>query len=263
MAVASTTQPVAVITGASSGIGEALAYELARDGYRLVLVARGSDDLNRVAGVITTKLDVPTIAIPKDLSVIGSAEELDSELASRGLVPDVLINNAGFGLMGRATDLPHDEQLAIIDLNVRATTELSIRCGAAMKKRGRGGIMNISSVAGFLPGPHMAVYYASKAYLTSFTEALSVELKPFGVQVTVVCPGITKTDFQRRAGMENALLLKSSPQMTAEQVARIAYAGFKKGKRVVLTGAQNYFTALSSKLIPNAILLPVVNRLHK
>ncbi len=256
------TFPTAVVTGASSGIGEALAHELAQDGYRLVLVARTSDELNRVAGVIATKYDVPTIAIPKDLSTPSSGAELAAELKRRELEPDLLVNNAGFGVMGEAASLDLEEQLEIIDLNVRTLTELSIRCARTMRRRGRGGIMNVSSVAGTLPGPNMAVYYASKAYITSFTEALAVELRPYGVTVTAVVPGVTKTDFHRRARMEHARLLKSTPAMTAEQVARIAYTGHRKGKRVVVTGAYNHFSSWCSWLIPNAILLPIVRKLH-
>jgi hypothetical protein len=256
-------RPVAVITGASGGIGEAFAYELARDGYRLVLIARDNEELNRVAGVITSKLDVPTIAIPQDLCETDAAATIFAELQRRDIVPDILVNNAGFGIMGAATERDLAEQLSMIDLNVRTTTELSLRFGRQMRSRGRGGIINVSSVAGYLPGPKMAIYYATKAYITSFTEALAHELRPFGVMVTVVCPGITRTDFQRRAGLENTLLMKSSPPMTPEQVARIGYAGHKKGRRRVITGAHNYFTAFSSIVMPNSILMAVINRLHK
>ncbi len=263
MAPSSQSEKLAVITGGSGGIGEAFAYELGRDGYKLVLISRDDQELNRVAGTITSKLNISAIAIPKDLSHPDAAKEIDEELERRNLVPDVLINNAGYGLLGNATDVDADEQLAMIDLNVRATTELSVRCGTVMKRRGHGGIINVSSVAGYLPGPRMAVYYASKAYVKSFTEAFHFEMKPFGVTVTCVCPGITKTDFQRRAGLEDTKLMSTSPPMTPEQVAKIGYAGFKKGKRLVLTGVQNQLSAYASHLLPNGLLLPVVNSLHK
>lgn len=263
MAPTAQSERIAVITGGSGGIGEAFAYELARDGYQLVLISRDADELSRVAGTITTKLDASAIAIPKDLTDPDTAEHIESELTRRNIVPDVLVNNAGFGLQGNATDLDMDEQLAIIDLNVRATTELSVRYGAMMKRRGHGGIINVSSVAGFLPGPRMAVYFASKAYVTSFTEAFHYEMKPFGVTVTCVCPGVTKTDFQQRAGMDESKMSKTSAPMTPEQVAKLGYAGFKKGKRIVMTGLQNQISAYSSHHLPNAILLPVVNSLNK
>ncbi|MGI9415043.1 MAG: SDR family NAD(P)-dependent oxidoreductase [Hyphomicrobiales bacterium] len=262
MAEQPTTRPVALITGASGGIGEALAYKVGGDGYRLVLVARNSEELNRVAGVIATKLDIPTLALPIDLSQADAIDTLDSELEKRGLVPDLVINNAGFGLRGAAAALDHDSQMNMIDLNIRALTELSLRCARAMKQRGHGGIINISSTAAYIPGPHMAVYYATKAFVSSFTEALAVELKPHGVQVTSVVPGVTKTDFQRRAGLEDALLVKAAPSMSPEQVAEIGYAGFKKGKKVVITGGLNWLTAHLFRVMPRRLLLPVLNRMQ-
>ena len=234
MATEPARKPVALITGASGGIGEAFAYELAHDGYRLVLVARSNEELNRVAGVIASKLDVETVAIPRDLAKPNAADQLDAELRRRRLSPDILVNNAGYGLRGEATELSVSDQLEMIDLNIRTLTELSLRCGTSMKQRGGGGIINISSTASFMPGPHMAVYYATKAFVSSFTEALSVELKPFGVQVTGVAPGPTETDFQRRADLEDSLLMKTQSIMSAEEVARIGYAGFKKGRRMVI-----------------------------
>ena len=159
----------------------------AHDGYRLVLVARSNEELNRVAGVIATKLDVETVAIPRDLAKPNAADELDAELSRRRLSPDILVNNAGYGLRGEATELSVSEQLEMIDLNIRTLTELSLRCGTSMKQRGGGGIINVSSTASLTcPARNMAVYYATKAFVSSFTEALSVELKPFGVQVTAV-----------------------------------------------------------------------------
>jgi len=254
--------PVALITGASGGIGEALAYKVGGDGYKLVLVARNSEALNRVAGVIATKLDIETVAIPMDLTEPRAAAQLDIELRKRDLVPDLVINNAGFGLRGAAADLDHDAQINMIDLNVRTLTELSLRHASQMKQRGKGGIINISSTAGYIPGPHMAVYYATKAYVSSFTEALGVEMKRYGVQVTSVVPGVTATDFQTRAGMEEALLVKAAPSMTAEQVAEIAYTGFKKRKRVVITGGLNRLVAYMFRVMPRRLLLPILSRMQ-
>lgn len=255
-------RPVALITGASGGIGEAFAYELARDGYRLVLVARSNEELNRVAGVIATKLDVETVALPKDLSKPHAADQLDGELRRRRLSPEVLVNNAGYGLRGEAVELDVAEQLEMIDLNVRALTELSLRCGRSMKQRGRGGIINIASTAAFMPGPNMAVYYASKAFVSSFTEALSVELRPHGVQVTSVAPGPTSTDFEARADLEDSLLFKAQHVMSAEDVARIGYAAFKKGRRAVVIGVPNKIVAHSARFTPRAVLLRIVERLQ-
>jgi len=215
------------------------------------------------SGIITSKLDASAIAIPKDLTEADAAEHIESELARRAIAPDLLVNNAGFGLMGYASDLDLDKQLSMIDLNVRTLTELSLRLGAAMKRRGQGGIINISSVSGFLPGPRMAVYFATKAYIANFTQALHYEMRPFGVTVTCVCPGVTRTDFQRRAGMEDARIAHVSMSMSAEQVAKSGYAGFKKNKRMVFTGFQNRLSAYASHYLPNALLLPVMNRLNQ
>ena len=262
MAEGPAKRKVALITGASGGIGEAFAYELARDGYHLVLVARSDEELNRVAGVIATKLDVETVAIPRDLAKPRAADELDAELRQRRLSPDVLVNNAGYGLRGEAAELDVHEQLEMIDLNIRTLTELTLRCARSMKQRGRGGIINVSSTAAYMPGPNMAVYYATKAFVSSFTEALAVELKPHGVQVTSVAPGPTSTDFQRRADLENTLLLKTQVVMSAEDVARIGYAGFKKGRRAVITGIPNKFLGHAARFIPRRLLLPIVKRLQ-
>ena len=262
MADGPSTRPIALITGASGGIGEALAYKVGGDGYKLVLVARNSEELNRVAGVIATKLDIPTVAIPLDLTEPRAAATLEYELSKRDLVPDLLINNAGFGLRGAATALDHDAQINMIDLNIRTLTELTLRHARDMKRRGKGGIINVSSTAGYIPGPHMAVYYATKAYVSSFTEALAVEMKPHGVQITSVVPGVTKTDFQRRAGLEEALLVKAAPSMSAEQVAEIAYSGFKKRKNVVITGGLNWLAAHMFRILPRRLLLPILSRMQ-
>ena len=255
-------RPVAVITGASSGIGEAFSHLLASDGYQPVLVARNEEHLNRVAGAIAEVSGARPEIIVQDLSVHDAGEALQAEMDRRGLFPELLINNAGFGLMGESAVLDHEEQLEMINLNVRTLTDLSLRYGNLMRQRGRGGIINVSSVGGTLPGPNMAVYYASKAYILSFTEALSVELKPFGLQVTAVVPGVTKTNFHRRAGMEASLLMRTSFPMSAEQVARIGYRGYCRGRRVVTTGLFNKFAVCCTRLVPNAILLPVTAKLH-
>ena len=178
-------------------------------------------------------------------------------------MPDIVVNNAGFGLAGEAVDLDLDTQLAMIDLNVRTLTELTLGFARRMRRRGRGGIVNVSSVAGTLPGPNMAVYYATKAYILSFTQALAAELSRDGVTVTAVVPGVTRTNFHRRAGMERSLLMRTSSPMTADQVARLAFDGHMRGRRVVTTGFFNKFAVTCTRFVPKAILLPVTARLHK
>ncbi|MEM1200632.1 MAG: SDR family oxidoreductase [Pseudomonadota bacterium] len=262
MNLESDQQPVALITGASGGIGEAFAHELARDGFRLVLVARTANELSRVAGDLASENTIEPICIGMDLSQHGAAAALSAQIAELGLTPQVVVNNAGFGLMGKTLALDVDEQVEMINLNITALTELSVIYGRQMASCGKGGIINVTSVAGSLPGPNMSVYYASKAYILRFTEALSAELKGSGVQVTAVAPGVTRTGFHKRAGMEQSMLMKWSIPMSAEAVARIGYQGFLRKRRVVTTGFFNKFAMLCSLLVPNMILLPVTGWLH-
>ncbi|NNF79146.1 MAG: SDR family oxidoreductase [Rhizobiales bacterium] len=258
-----TPRPIALVTGASSGIGEAFAHLLAQEGHRLVLVAHKSVDLDRVAAKIAAEHKIQPHTFGMDLSKPGAVKHLLDDLHKQGLRPDLLVNNAGFGLLGKAVELNADEQINMINLNVAALTELAICCGKAMVRQGRGGIINISSVAGALPGPNMAVYYATKAYILSFSEALAAELKHSGVQVTAVAPGVTRTAFHQRAGMERSRLLKWSAPMEPETVARLGYQGFCRGRSVVVTGGFNKLSMACARLIPNAILNPVISRLHK
>ena len=180
MAAETRDRPLALITGASGGIGEAFAHLLAAEAYALVLVARRNGELNRVAGVVTSRYDVPVTAIDADLSVADAPASLKEALDSRKLSPDVLINNAGWGLNLGVLDATVADQLNMIDLNVRALTELTLRFLPAIKERGRGGVLNIGSMAAFMPGPHMAVYHATKSYVVSFTEAVALQFRKFG-----------------------------------------------------------------------------------
>jgi len=182
------TRAVTLITGASAGIGAALAHEFAAHGHEVVLIARREQALAALADAIAAKGAPRPIVLCQDVARPGAAQAIAEALAQRGLEPDVVVNNAGFGLFGSADRLDRTEQLAMIDLNVRALTDLSLAFIDSLKRR-RGGILNVASVAGFMPGPGMAVYYATKAYVLSFTEALHHELKGAGVRVTALCPG--------------------------------------------------------------------------
>lgn len=255
-------RPIALVTGASKGIGEAFALTLAQEGYRLALVAPERADLEHVAAKIEDMSGAPAHTIGMDMSKAGAAKRLLGDLGSQDLLPDLLVNNAGFGLMGEAVALDVDAQVDMINLNITALTELSILCAKLMAKRGSGGIINVSSVAGTLPGPKMAVYYASKAYILSFTQALATELKGAGVKVTAVAPGVTRTAFHQRAGMERSLLLKWSAPMSPEAVARIGYDGFLRGRNVVATGVFNKFAMMCTLFVPNSLLNLVTARLH-
>jgi short-subunit dehydrogenase len=249
-------RPVALITGASAGIGAELARVFAEHGHELVLVARREDRLAALADEIAAGGRQRPTLLRVDLERRDAVSGLAAELTSRGLEPQIVINNAAFGLVGRADKLSRDEQLAMIDLNVRALTELSLAFVESLARH-RGGILNVASVAAFMPGPGMAVYYASKAFVLSFSEALHQELSERGVRVTTLCPGPVPTEFQARAGlgdrMPNVLAL------SAERVARIGYDGLMRGKRVVVAGIGNRIGVFLLRFMPNALLLPLLD----
>jgi uncharacterized protein len=252
---------LALITGASRGIGEAFAELLARQGYRLVIVARSESELNRVSGVLSSKHETSVVPIAFDLGEHGAGEALADDLTRRGLTPDVIVNNAGYGLLGAAADTDLDDQLGMIDINVRALTELSLRfLPGLLAGEGRRGIINIASLASLLPGPNMAVYYATKAYVLSFSEALAQEVRDRGVTVTAVCPGVVPTGFQARAGMEHTRGYRLSPKVTARDVALAGWGGFQRGDRIVYPGGVTWLTAVALRLTPHAMLLPLVRQ---
>jgi short-subunit dehydrogenase len=251
-------RPVALITGASAGIGAALAHEFAAHGHELVLVARREQALDALAEAIAGKGAARPMVLPADLREHDAAQVIAAALERRGLEPDVVVNNAGFGLFGSADTLDRAEQLAMIDVNVRALTALSLAFIASLERR-RGGILNVASIAGFMPGPGMAVYYASKAYVLSFSEALHRELKPKGVRVTALCPGPVPTEFQARAGMRDDALPEFLTR-SAEEVARDGYRGLMQGRRVVVPGAVNRAVTMAVGLAPRSLLLDLIAR---
>ena len=247
---------LALITGASGGIGEAFGHVLAAEGYDLVLVARRDQELHRVKGVITSKLPVAVHVMALDLNETGAVETLIAEMASRNLVPAIVINNAGFGLVGPMAELSRDEQLRMIDLNVRVLTDLTLRFLPAMVAKKSGGIINVASVAGFMPGPMMAVYFATKNYVLSFSDALSSELRGTGVTMTTLCPGTVKTAFQARAGQN-----ERGSTLSAYDVASQGWAGFKAKRRVVIPGFFNQMTAYGLRITPRRLSLPFIKQI--
>lgn len=256
-------RPLALITGASGGIGEELAYAFAEGGYDLVLVARSEAKLSKVAARAQA-LGAATSVIAQDLLAPGAGAGLELAVSAQGLQVDVLVNNAGYGLTGAFLDGDRDDQLAMIELDVKVLTDLSHRFGRGMKERGRGGILNVASTAAFQPGPWMAVYYAAKAYVLSFSEALNRELKGTGVNVTALCPGPVLTGFQARADFDESIrLLKALRPMTAEAVARAGYRAFKHKKPVVIPGSANFFMAKSAAFTPRPVLLSMVDLMQK
>ena len=242
-----------LITGASAGIGAALAREFAKAGHALVLTARREAELNALAAEIAATGHARPVVIACDLATPAGIAGLADGLAARNLDPAFVVNNAGFGLMGDAAELDPARQLAMIDLNVRALTDLSLRWLEPIKHQ-RGGILNVSSIAGFLPGPGMAVYHATKAYVLSFTEALHAELAPFGVRVCALCPGPVETEFFAQAGIPGDYF-PSSFTRSAERVAHEGYEGFMAGHRVVVPGKPNRIMTLLPRLLPRSLML--------
>jgi hypothetical protein len=236
-----------------------LAKVFAAHQHELALVARRQDRLDALAGEIAaTGRPRPTV-ITVDLERRDGASAIAAELSSLGLEPAIVVNNAGFGLRGAAVALSRDEQLAMIDVNVRALTELSLMFVDSVARH-RGGILNVASLAAFLPGPGMAVYYASKAYVLSFSEALHRELSERGVRVTALCPGPVPTEFQARAGGMQLNAAARSLELSAERVARIGYDGLMAGKRVVIAGIGNRIAVSLMRLVPNALILRLADQ---
>ena len=250
--------PVVLITGASSGIGAALARVFAAHGHELVLVARRQDRLNALADEIAAAGRSRPTVLAADLERRDAASVIAAELSAKAMEPAVVVNNAGFGLSGAAAAVSRDEQLAMIDVNVRALTELSLMFVDSLARH-RGGILNVASVAAFLPGPGMAVYYATKAYVLSFSEALHRELSDRGVRVTTLCPGPVPTEFQARSGMQLDPAARVL-ELSAERVAQIGYDGFVRGKRVVVAGINNRIAVSLMRLVPNGLLLRLVDQ---
>jgi uncharacterized protein len=251
---------VTLITGAAAGIGAELARVFASNGHRLALVDRNAAGLSALARDIAAAGRGAPITIVCDLERGDAGDRIAAALAKQGAEVEYVVNNAGFGLFGRASELDRAEQLGIIAVNIRALTDLSLRF-AGQLIRHRGGILNLGSLAGFLPGPGMAVYYASKAYVLSFSEALRHELAPHGVRVTALCPGSVASQFQARAGLGPGLeheILK----LSAREVAEAGYRGLMAGKRVVLPGLGMKIIPLLLRLFPRSLVAAAVARIQ-
>lgn len=249
-----------VITGASGGIGADLARVMARDGCDLALVARSTSALEALADEISVSGRPRPLIITLDLAVPGAADSLRQALSAANAEADCLVNNAGYGLNGWMAELDRADQVGIVDLNIRALTDITLALLPDIIRL-KGGILNVASTAAFLPGPGMAVYYASKAYVLSFSQALQAELAGQGVRVSALCPGPVETGFAARAKFE-ANLLKIYHIMTSLDVAEAGYAGFKSGKRVIVPGWMNKMTVWTTPFLPKALVLPVVKWLQ-
>jgi short-subunit dehydrogenase len=255
-AAAAEMRPVALITGASSGIGAALAQVFARNGHEVVLAARREDQLGRTAERIRAAGHRAPHVIPVDLTRPDGAERIARELGARNLEPAYLVNNAGYGLLGLAATLDRHEQLAMIDLNCRSLTDLSLRWVNSLTRR-RGGILNVASISGFIPGPGMSVYNASKAYVISFSVGLRRELKPKGIHVTALCPGPVPTEFQARAGIHDVHYPRGFDR-SAEDVAEQGYNGLMRNRAVVVPGVHNKLIPWLPRFLPRDVIAGLV-----
>ncbi len=242
----------ALITGASAGIGLELSKLFAADRYDLILLARREDKLLHIKKELEQRFSIQVHLIIKDLSLPQSANEVFTAVQEQGLHVDYLVNNAGFGHLGKFTETDLDVFQRMMQLNMVSLTELTHLFLPEIQERKRGGIMNVASTAGFMPGPLMAVYYASKAYVLSFSQALSNELKGTGITVNSLCPGATDTEFAETAEMDNSYIFNNpfATVMDAATVARLGYEDLMKGKSLTVTGGMNKLMVQSLRVAP-------------
>ena len=245
-----------LITGASGGIGYELAKLFARDRHNLILVARSGDRLAHVATELSA-LGVTVKIVTLDLAIPAAAKVLFDQLQNENVAVDVLVNNAGFGALGEFATMPEEQILGQIQLNVTALTELTRLFLPPMLARRSGRIMNVASTAGFQPGPLMAVYYATKAFVISFSEAIADEVRNSGVSVTCFCPGATDTGFAQRAGNANTRVFKRFGAMNADRVALDGYRAVMEGKTMAISGIQNWLVAESTRFAPRKLVTAI------
>lgn len=249
---------VTLITGASSGIGEAFARRLAAEKHDLVLVARSEKELHEICDELMLEHKITAHYVALDLTEAGADQRLFEETEKHGFEVDWLINNAGFGSVGDFSNLDRENELRMIDLNVRTLVALTHRYLQGMRERRRGTIIDVSSAAGFQPIPFMATYAATKAFVTSFSEAIAEENRPFGIKVLALCPGSTKTNFFAASNIERPIQVKG--QQTAEEVVETALNAVRKGRSKVVSGWANFVGSLMGTFVPSSILTRVMGR---
>jgi uncharacterized protein len=250
-----------LITGASSGIGLELAKCFAEDLSRLVLVARNKAALETLDEELRRAHKIEVIVLVADLSLSETPKRIFQELCAHNISVDMLVNNAGFGAIGAFDQLSLERQLEMLRVNISALTELTWLCLPHMIRQKRGGILNVGSVAGFVPGPGMAVYFATKAYVMSFTEGLAAELEGTGVVVSDLCPGPTATNFGAVAGSDKVKMIKS-PRMTAQEVAQYGHRAFRRGKVVAVSGLQNKLLVFLAWLMPRMLVAKISRKFN-
>lgn len=251
----------ALITGASGGIGKDFAIKFAQEGHDLIIVARSEDKLNDLAAELQNTHPLSVSVIAADLSTVDAADRLYEAIAEQGLQVDILVNNAGYATYGKFWELDYEREMRMIRLNVHTLAALTHRFLPAMIERGHGKILNVASTAAFQPGPLMANYYATKAFVLSFSEALHNELEGTGVSVTALCPGPTESGFQSRAEMTDSKLVQNG-LMKSMDVVNIGYDALQKGRPVVVPGLRNKVLALSTRLIPRQQIVKIVRRMQ-
>ncbi|TME78192.1 MAG: SDR family oxidoreductase [Chloroflexi bacterium] len=252
----------ALITGASGGIGYELALLLARDGFDCILVARSRDKLDELAARLESEFRVKTLVVARDLSKPTAVDEIYEEVSAASMSIDVLVNNAGFPVYGRFVDTDWQAELDMLQVNVVALTALTKLFVRGMVERRNGRILNLASTAAFVPGPLMAVYYASKAYVLSFSQALANELQGTGVTVTALAPGPTRTGFQKRGVMEDSRLVRGQIA-DAKSVAAAGYRGMMRGKTIVIPGFSNKLIPWVARVSPRGAVTRVVRRMQE
>lgn len=256
-------RPVALVTGASSGIGRELAMLLAADRNDVILVARNKKKLEDLGRDLTAAFGVAVRVLACDLAKSSGPADIARELFAAGVKVEILVNNAGFGVYGPFSETDGVKELEMIQVNVAAVTHLTKLFLPPMLERRRGRILNVASTAAFQPGPLMAVYYATKAYVLSFSEALANELAGTGVTVTALCPGPTETEFQKKAGLEGTRLFTGPLVSDARSIARAGYDGMKRGRRLVIPGLGNKILAQTVRLAPRRLVTAVARRIQE
>ncbi|HSP80281.1 MAG TPA: SDR family oxidoreductase [Myxococcaceae bacterium] len=257
------SRKIALVTGASAGLGEQFAHLFARDGHDVILVARSGDRLEELAVKLRQSHSVEAHVLPADLAEPGAPRHLFEQVKARGLEVEFLVNNAGFGSNGAFLDLELAREARMVQLNCTALLELTHLFARPMRERGHGRILNIASTAGFQPGPGMATYYATKAFVVSFSEALAHELEGTGVSVTTYCPGATQTEFAARAGNDKSRLFQRSGVAQAPEVAEDAYEAMMRGKVLAVHGVLNWLGMQSVRLAPRAAVRAIAASLNQ
>lgn len=255
-------KPAIVVTGASSGIGRALARVAAQESSIMVLLGRSQEALHDLS-VELKQSGAEAHAIAIDLAAPESGQQVENKLSQLGVYCEVLVNCAGFGVLGPAVDVDREVQLTLVDVNIRALTDLTLRFLPGMVARRRGGVLNVGSIAGSVPGPNMAVYFASKAYVRSFTAALTAELAGTGVKATCLIPGVVRTAFFEHKAAGQTRLTKLLPRSNARDVAEAGWRAFRTGRRQVIPGLGNRIILIAAGLIPNSLLLRWISALQQ